>query len=71
MDHRMTSVEQKRLFSLFQPDIFIPAQYCETFRRKIYFQPEKRLMAAVSGGSRLLFSEVPFSATGAAEEDLL
>ncbi len=33
--------------SLFQPDYLLPAQYFETFRRKVYLEPEKRLMLAV------------------------
>lgn len=40
------SVEDKA-FSLFQPDILLPAQYFETTRRKSHLEPEKKLMLAV------------------------
>ena len=33
--------------SLFQLDTLLPAQYFETFRRKVHLEPEKRLMLAV------------------------
>jgi hypothetical protein len=40
------SVEEK-IASLFQQDTLLPAQYFDTFRRKSYLEPEKRLMLAV------------------------
>ncbi|HWP60446.1 MAG TPA: hypothetical protein VNL14_21295 [Candidatus Acidoferrales bacterium] len=40
------SVEEK-VASLFQQDTLLPAQYFDTFRRKSYLEPEKRLMLAV------------------------
>lgn len=36
-----------KVTSLFQPDILLPAQYLETFRRKANLEPEKELMLAV------------------------
>ena len=33
--------------SLFEPDPLIVDQHSDTFRRKLYLQPEKRLMLAV------------------------
>lgn len=41
------SSRYERLSSLFQPDTLIPEQYLETFRRRTYYEPEKRLMLAV------------------------
>ena len=38
---------EERVVSLFQPDIFLPEQYLETFRRKAPLEPEKRFMLAV------------------------
>ena len=40
------SVEEK-IASLFQQDTLLPAQFFDTFRRKSYLEPEKRLMLAV------------------------
>lgn len=37
----------ERAFSLFQPDILLPAQYAATMKRRNYLEPEKRLMLAV------------------------
>lgn len=38
---------EEKVASLFQPDILLPAQYFETFRRKAHLEPEKRLMLAI------------------------
>ncbi len=38
---------EEKVASLFQPDTLLPAQYFETFRRKVHLEPEKRLMLAV------------------------
>jgi hypothetical protein len=38
---------EERLGSLFQPDPVLPAQYFETFRRKMPLEPEIKLMFAV------------------------
>ena len=38
---------KERAATLFQPDTLIAAQYSGTFRRKLYLQPEKRLMLAI------------------------
>ena len=39
---------EERVTSLFQPDTLMPEQYLETFRRKLYLEPEKKLLV---GGS--------------------
>jgi len=57
MDHQITFLREERLSSLFQPDILLPPQYFETFRRKIYFEPEKRLMAAVLEDAVMCFQK--------------
>lgn len=46
LDQITFGVEEK-LSSLFQPDTLLPAQYLETFGRKGYLEPEKRLMLAI------------------------
>ena len=38
---------EERVTSLFQPDTLLPDQYLDTFRRKLYLEPEKKLMLAV------------------------
>lgn len=38
---------EEKVASLFQPDILLPAQYLETFRRKANLEQEKELMLAV------------------------
>ncbi len=38
---------EERVTSLFQPDSLLPDQYLDTFRRKLYLEPEKKLMLAV------------------------
>jgi len=38
---------EERVTSLFQPDTLLPEQYLDTFRRKLYLEPEKKLMLAV------------------------
>lgn len=38
---------EERTFSLFQPDILLPAQYFATTKRKDHLDPEKKLMLAV------------------------
>lgn len=38
---------EEKTFSLFQPDILLPAQYFATTKRKDDLQPEKKLMLAV------------------------
>ncbi len=46
LSHTGLSVEEK-VGSLFQPDTILPAQYFQTFRRKTFLEPEKKLMLAV------------------------
>lgn len=43
---RNQAVEEK-VFSLFQPDVLVPAQYMATTKSKTYRGPEQRLMLAV------------------------
>lgn len=38
---------EERVTSLFQPDTLLPDQYLDTFRRKLYLEPERKLMLAV------------------------
>jgi len=38
---------EERVTSLFQPDTLLPEQYLDTFRRKLYLEPEKKLMLAI------------------------
>jgi hypothetical protein len=38
---------EERVTSLFQPDTLLPDQYLDTFRRKLYLEPEKKLMLAI------------------------
>lgn len=38
---------EERVTSLFQPDTLLPDQYFDTFRRKLYLEPEKKLMLAI------------------------
>lgn len=38
---------EEKTFSLFQPDILLPAQYFATTKRKDHLDPEKKLMLAV------------------------
>jgi len=57
------SVEEK-VASLFQPDTLLPAQYLETFRKKGYLEPEKRLMLAVLEDAIACFQKYLFSRDG-------
>ncbi|HTN70343.1 MAG TPA: hypothetical protein VMO00_04570 [Methylomirabilota bacterium] len=43
--------------ALFQPDILLPAQYFDTFRRNSFFEPEKTLMLAVLEDGLRCFQE--------------
>jgi hypothetical protein len=38
---------EEKISSLFEPDTLVSAQHFQNFRRKTYFEPEKRLMLAV------------------------
>lgn len=57
------SVEEK-VASLFQLDTLLPAQYFETFRRKAYLEPEKRLMLAVLEDGIACFQKYIFARDG-------
>lgn len=52
---------EERVASLFQPDILLPAQYFETFRRKAPLEPEKRLMLAVLEDAIACFQKYLFA----------
>jgi hypothetical protein len=47
MNYEVGLSVEERVASLFQQDTLLPAQYFETFRRKFYLEPEKRLMLAI------------------------
>jgi hypothetical protein len=47
MNREINLVKEERVSSLFQPDTLLHAQYLETFRKKVRFEPERRLMLAV------------------------
>jgi hypothetical protein len=47
MANQMTTNVEERVASLFQPDTLLPAQFLETYRRKLHMEPETRLMLAV------------------------
>lgn len=48
---------EEKAFSLFQPDILLPAQYLSTTQRKTYMEPEKRLMLAVLEDAVICFQK--------------
>ncbi len=48
---------EEKAFSLFQPDILLPAQYLATTQRKTYLEPEKRLMLAVLEDAVICFQK--------------
>lgn len=57
------SMEEK-VTSLFQPDILLPDQYLETFRRKFHLEPEKKLMLAVLEDAIACFQKYVFARDG-------
>ena len=44
---RRSAITDEAIGSFFQPDSLLSEQYFETFRRKTFFEPEKRLMLAI------------------------
>jgi len=55
---------EERVTSLFQPDTLMPEQYLETFRRKLYLEPEKKLLLAVLEDAIACFQKYLFSKDG-------
>lgn len=54
---------EEKAFSLFQPDILLPAQYLATTQRKTYLEPEKRLMLAVLEDAVICFQKYVHSSS--------
>jgi hypothetical protein len=52
---------EERVTSLFQPDTLLPEQYLETFRRRFYLEPEKKLMLAVLEDAIACFQKYVFA----------
>jgi hypothetical protein len=52
---------EERVTSLFQPDTLLPEQYLETFRRRFYLEPEKKLMLAVLEDAIACFQKYIFA----------
>ena len=55
---------EERVTSLFQPDTLMPEQYLETFRRKLYLEPEKKLLLAVLEDAIACFQKYLFARDG-------
>jgi hypothetical protein len=55
---------EERVTSLFQPDTLMPEQYLETFRRKLYLEPEKKLLLAVLEDAIACFQKYLFVRDG-------
>jgi hypothetical protein len=55
---------EERVTSLFQPDTLLPDQYLDTFRRKLYLEPEKKLMLAVLEDAIACFQKYVFARDG-------
>jgi len=55
---------EERVTSLFQPDTLLPEQYLETFRRRFYLEPEKKLMLAVLEDAIACFQKYIFARDG-------
>ena len=52
---------EERVTSLFQPDTLLPDQYLDTFRRKLYLEPEKKLMLAILEDAIACFQKYAFA----------
>lgn len=52
---------EERVTSLFQPDTLLPEQFLETFRRKLYLEPEKKLMLAILEDAVACFQKYVFA----------
>ncbi len=55
---------EDKVLSLFQPDVLLADQYLQTFRRKTYFEPEKRLMLAVLEDAVFCFQKYSVASHG-------
>jgi len=55
---------EERVTSLFQPDTLLPDQYLDTFRRKLYLEPEKKLMLAILEDAIACFQKYAFAREG-------
>ena len=55
---------EEKVASLFQPDILLPAQYLDTFRRKANLEPERELMLAVLEDTICCFQKYIFARDG-------
>ena len=60
MTHDATVGVEEKMGSLFQPDILVPAQYCETLRKKANSEPEKKLMLMILGDAVDCFQKYIF-----------
>jgi hypothetical protein len=52
---------EERVSSLFQPDTLLPGQFLDTFRRKLYLEPEKKLMLAILDDGIACFQKYLFA----------
>jgi len=55
---------EERVTSLFQPDTLLPDQYLDTFRRKLYLEPERKLMLAVLEDAVSCYQKYVFARDG-------
>jgi GNAT superfamily N-acetyltransferase len=55
---------EERVTSLFQPDTLLPDQYLDTFRRKLYLEPEKKLMLAILEDAIACYQKYIFARDG-------
>lgn len=46
-NNKRMGADNERVTSLFQPDVLLPEEYLDTYRRKSHVEPEKRLMLAI------------------------
>jgi len=52
---------EERVTSLFQPDTLLPEQFLDTYRRKLYLEPEKKLMSAILEDAVACFQKYIFA----------
>jgi hypothetical protein len=55
---------EERVTSLFQPDTLLPEQFLDTFRRKLYLEPEKKLMLAILEDAVACYQKYIFARDG-------
>ena len=46
-NNKRMGTDDERVTSWFQPDVLLPEEYLDTYRRKFHVEPEKRLMLAM------------------------